>query len=143
MSILVTAGRRGDSPEFEPVPEKVRVPRIGPRRPRVRPDRVRAHKAYASRKNRAYLRRRGIRCTIPDDQARNRQKLGFRGVRPPHFDSADYRQRHAVGRGTRRPPSSRALTGMRDDFRLRTTQGQVSQAPTELIWTSVQDYRPR
>lgn len=42
---------------------------------------MRADKAYASRKNRAYLHRRGIRCTIPDkaDQARNRQKLGSRG----------------------------------------------------------------
>ncbi len=71
------------SPQFEPVLEKVRVPRIGPGRPRVRPDRVRVGKAYASRKNGAYLRRRGIRCTIPDkaDQARNRQKLGSRGGR--------------------------------------------------------------
>ncbi|MET9806965.1 IS5 family transposase [Streptomyces halstedii] len=51
MAILVTAGQRGDSPQFEPVLEKVRVPRIGPGRPRVRPHRVRADKAYASRKN--------------------------------------------------------------------------------------------
>jgi transposase len=88
MSIVVTAGQRGDSPQFERVLEKVRVPRIGAGRPRVRPDRVRADKAYASRKNRAYLRRRGIRCTIPDkaDQARNRRNLGSRGGRPPHFD---------------------------------------------------------
>lgn len=86
MSIVVTAGQRGDSPQFEPVLEKVRVPRIGPGRPRVRPDRVRADKAYASRTNRTYLRRRGI-CTIPDkaDQARNRQKLGSRGGRPFAF----------------------------------------------------------
>ncbi|MGW6599793.1 transposase [Streptomyces sp. NPDC055036] len=76
MSIVVTAGQRGDSPQFEHVLEKVRVPRIGPGRPRVRPDRVRADKAYASRRNRAHLRRRGIRCTIPAKagQARNRQK---------------------------------------------------------------------
>jgi hypothetical protein len=53
MSIVVTAGQRGDSPQFEPVLAKVRVPRLGPGRPRVRPDRVRADKAYASRKNRA------------------------------------------------------------------------------------------
>ncbi|WP_404817428.1 transposase [Streptomyces pharetrae] len=66
MSIVITAGQRGDCPQFEPVLEKVRVPRIGPGRSRTRPDRVRADKAYASRKNRAYLRRRGIRCTIPD-----------------------------------------------------------------------------
>ncbi len=37
MSIVITAGQRGDSPQFEPVLEKVRVPRIGPGRPRVRP----------------------------------------------------------------------------------------------------------
>ncbi|WP_369148655.1 transposase [Streptomyces sp. R44] len=81
MAIVITAGQRGDSPQFEPVLKKVRAPRIGPGRPRVRPDRVRADKAYASRKNRAYLRRRGIRCTIPDkaDQARNRQKQTTEG----------------------------------------------------------------
>lgn len=56
MSIVITAGQRGDSPQFEPVLDKVRVPRIGPGRPRTRPNRVRADKAYASRKNRAYLR---------------------------------------------------------------------------------------
>lgn len=39
MSIVVTAGQRGDSPKFESVLEKVRVPRIGPGRPRVRPNR--------------------------------------------------------------------------------------------------------
>lgn len=79
MPIVVTAGQWGDSPQFEPVLEKVRVPRIRPGRPRIRPDRVRADKAYASRKNRAYLRRRGIYCTIPGkaDHARNRQKLGY------------------------------------------------------------------
>ncbi|MFB7758044.1 transposase [Streptomyces sp. NPDC056121] len=90
ISFVITAGQRGDSPQFEFVLEKVRVPRIGPGRPRVRPNRVRADKAYASRKNRAYLRRRGIRCTIPDkaDQARNRQKLGSRGGRPPYFAPA-------------------------------------------------------
>lgn len=53
MSIVITAGQRGDSPQFEPVLNKVRVPRLGPGRPRTRPDRVRADKAYASRKNRA------------------------------------------------------------------------------------------
>lgn len=45
MSIVVTAGQRGDSPEFETVLKKVRVPCLGPGRPRVRPDRVRADKA--------------------------------------------------------------------------------------------------
>ncbi|MFE2972563.1 hypothetical protein ACFXKC_55335 [Streptomyces sp. NPDC059340] len=44
------------------------------------------------------MRRRGIRCTIPDkaDQARNRKKRGSRGGRPPKFDPEDYKARHAV-----------------------------------------------
>jgi hypothetical protein len=41
------------------------APRSGPGRPRTRPDRVLADKAYSSKANRAYLRRRKIRCTIP------------------------------------------------------------------------------
>ncbi|MFF8476020.1 hypothetical protein [Streptomyces sp. NPDC015414] len=66
-------------------------------RPRVRPNRVRADKAYAFRKNRAYLRRHGIRRTIPDktDQAHNCRKLGSRG-RPARFAPVDYRERHVV-----------------------------------------------
>jgi len=53
MSMVLTAGQRGDSPQFEVALGRSRVPRLGPGRPRVRPDRVRADKAYASRKNRA------------------------------------------------------------------------------------------
>ncbi|MFG2802441.1 transposase [Streptomyces pseudovenezuelae] len=77
LSFLVTAGQRHDSPQFQPVLERIRVPRVGVGRPRCRPDRVRADKAYGSRANRGYLRRRGTRCTIPEksDQTRNRKKL--------------------------------------------------------------------
>ncbi|WP_238547009.1 transposase, partial [Saccharopolyspora erythraea] len=60
---MITAGQRGDSPQFQVVLGRIRVARPGRGRPRTRPDRVLADKAYGSRENRAYLRRRGVRCT--------------------------------------------------------------------------------
>jgi transposase len=76
LAVLLTAGQRGDSPQFVNVLNSIRVPRIGTGRARSRPLRVRGDKAYSSRANRAYLRRRGIKATIaePADQARNRKK---------------------------------------------------------------------
>jgi hypothetical protein len=60
LSLVVTAGQRGDSPQFAAVLGGIRVPRLGPGRPRTRPDRVLADQASSARANRALLRCRGI-----------------------------------------------------------------------------------
>lgn len=99
LAFVLTPGQAADSPRFVAVLEKVKV--RGPvGRPRTRPDAVAADKAYSSRANRAYLRRRGIKAVIPEkaDQAANRKERGSDGGRPVSHDTEQYKERNTVER---------------------------------------------
>ncbi|WP_225882415.1 transposase [Streptomyces aureocirculatus] len=104
LSLIVTPGQRADCTQFEPVLEEIRVPRTGPGRPRKKPDSVAAHKAYSNGPCRGYLRRRGIRHSIPEktDSQASRQRKGSRGGRPPGFDEERYKKRNTVERAINR-----------------------------------------
>ncbi|WP_374116253.1 IS5 family transposase [Streptomyces sp. CoH27] len=100
LAFTVTGGNTNDCTQFTAVMEAIRVPRIGPGRPRVRPAHVLGDKGYSSKAIRTWLRRRGIGHTIPErtDQVRNRLRRGSRGGRPPAFDKQLYKRRNVVER---------------------------------------------
>jgi transposase len=97
---VTSAGQRHDSVAFVPLMNRLKIARCGRGRPRTRPGRPLADKAYSSAAIRSHLRTRGIKATIPEpaDQARNRLRRGCKGGRPPAFDPQAYKQRNTVER---------------------------------------------
>ena len=120
-SLLLTAGQAGDCPMMIPVLEAISVKRPARGRPRTRPDRVLADRAYSSRANRDWLRAHHIRATIPvkADQAANRRRRGGAGGRPPAFDPDVYKDRNAVERGFSRLKHNRGLATRYDKLAVR------------------------
>lgn len=121
MAMTLTPGQAGDSPQFQKVLNKISVPRPGPGRPRTRPSRVLADKAYPSRANRAYLRRRDIQAVTPDkkDQRRSRKAKGRLGGRPPAFDREAYKRRNIVERTIGRLKRFRGVATRYDKLAVR------------------------
>jgi len=99
MAVLLTPGQAGDAPMMLPLLSAIRVARACGR-PRTRPEKVLADKAYSSRAIRAHLRSRGIGAVIPepDDQKAHRHRRGSRGGRPLSYDKNAYRGRNVIER---------------------------------------------
>ena len=110
---------------------QVRVPTAG--RPRARPDRLRADKGYPSKANRAWLRARDVKTTIPerDDQIAHRRK---RRGRPILFDPDDYKGRNVVERCFRKLKQWRGIA-MRSDKTARNYHAALCLAAT-LHWAN-------
>ncbi|MEU3257535.1 IS5 family transposase [Streptomyces albidoflavus] len=135
LGFVVTGGNTNDCTRFTAVMEAIRVPRIGPGRPRVRPDHVLGDKGYSSKAIRAWLRRRGIAHTIPEraDQVRNRARRGSRGGRPPAFDREAYKHRNVVERCFNRLKQWRGIA-TRYDKTAQSYEAAVTLASL-LMWT--------
>ena len=111
MSILLTPGQSGDNPQLLPLLDQIHVERIGPGRPRQRPDRVIADRAYSHPSTRVALRQRGIGFTSPErrDQIAHRKAKGSHGGRPRTCNPAIYARRNVVERCFNRLKQFRGL----------------------------------
>ncbi|WP_405771313.1 transposase [Actinacidiphila glaucinigra] len=108
LSLIVTPGQRADCTQFKQVLDKIRVPEIGPGRPRKKPDRLAADKAYSNRIIRA------IRGAGPErGQPAVHRRCGQDQRTRPSRSAASHpprrgRSRHGVPTATRAP---RCATG--------------------------------
>ncbi|MFG2004769.1 IS5 family transposase [Spirillospora sp. NPDC048911] len=131
---LTSPGQHADCPKFIALMESIRIRRRGVGRPGTKPARVLADKAYSSRANRHYLRRRGIKAVIPikKDQAAHRANQGSKGGRPPVFDRQAYKERNTVERCVNKLRQFRAVA-TRYDKREAIYQGTIDVASIR-IW---------
>jgi transposase len=131
---ILTAGQHGDCPQFIPLMDSIRIARRGKGRPRARPGRAMADKAYSSAASRAWLRRRGIKAVIPvkEDQKARRRQRGSAGGRPPAFDAGQYKERNTVERCFSKLKQFRAVA-TRYDKRDVIYQGTIDVASVR-IW---------
>ena len=88
LAVHLTAGQTHESTVFATLLDEVSVPRPSGRR-RCRPERVAGDKAYSCKWVRDWLRRRGIKVTIP--RKANERRRG-------PFDKAMYKRRNGVER---------------------------------------------
>lgn len=132
--ILVGPGQAGDSPMLGPLLACLHVPRLGPGRPRTRPDALLGDKAYSARAHREHLRARGVTTVVPErsDQIGHRRRRGSAGGRPVDFDAEAYKGRNVVERGFNRIKNWRGLATRYDKHAVIYRGGVV--LASILIW---------
>jgi len=92
--MVVGPGNEHDSQKFEKVVNGIRI-NTGKGRPKSRPIEVLADAAYDTDAIRIYLRKRGIKSSIPKDKRNHKKTLSGR---PTRFDKESYKKRGAVER---------------------------------------------
>jgi transposase len=98
LAVLLTPGQQLEGTVYAELLASVRVrTSAGGGRPRSRPKLVVADRGYDAGAFRRHLRRRGIRCVIPQKRVPAGKRRRRRG-RPPTFCTATYRQRNVVER---------------------------------------------
>ena len=135
LGLLLTGGNAADTTYFTTVLDTINVHDGRPGRPRTRPDRVLADKAYTSAANRRFLTARGIKVTIPEreDQKSGRIRRGSGGGRPRTFDAEAYKGRNVVERCFNKLKQWRAIA-TRFDKTARSYLAGLTLAAA-LIWT--------
>ena len=133
LGFVLTGGQVADTIMLPATINTIRVPRsIG--RPRTRPARVIADKGYPSKNNRAFLRRRGIKATIPErrDQILHRSKHPGRPLVWDQEQRSTYRNRNIVERTFNRLKQWRGIA-MRANMTARNYHAALTLAAT-LDW---------
>jgi transposase len=124
MAFVLTAGQRHETVAFERLMEQGAVKRVGRGRPKVRPHRLSGDKAYSNGEIRRYLRRRGIRTTIP--RKNNEHRSG-------PFDREVYRTRNRIERLINRLKQFRRVA-TRYEKRAENYRAMLTIAAIVLLW---------
>ena len=115
LGFVLTGGQVADTSLLAETLSEIRV--AGARgRPRSRPQRVIADKGYPSKKNRAWLRNRGIPATIPEraDQVAHRRRRPGRPIDFGDEQQARYKGRNVVERCFNRLKQWRGIAARSD-----------------------------
>lgn len=132
--IALTGGQAGDSPVLKMLIADLAVARVGPGRPRNRPDAILGDKAYSSRANRALLRAKRIKTVIPQrtDEIGHRNDADRPADVPPTFDAVASKGRNVVERSVNDHKQWRGLATRYDKLAAVYRGGVVLRAIT--IW---------